>query len=124
MTTTVTEVAYPARLIREARRVARRLEFASYGQAVAAGTAAAKWWDGRTNWLLIVGAVAAFAAIPVTMTLRRRQLQRAAWLHSTDRWWERLEEMPRMEPFPKVVDFVEERVVAGPKRLLAGWRRR
>jgi hypothetical protein len=124
MTATVTDVAHPARLIREAQRVARRLEYASYGQAVTAGTAAAKWWDGRPTWVLVVAAVAAFAAIPVTMTLRRRQLQRAAWLRSAERWWERLEEMPRMEPFPKVVDFVEERVVAAPKRLLIGWRRR
>lgn len=113
----------PNRLINEAKRAARRLEFASYSQAVGAGVAIAKWSGGVTKTPLLVGAVAALLAIPVTMTLRHRQLQRARWLAVTERWWERLDDMPRMEPFPRVVDFVEERMLAWPRRLVGRWRR-
>ncbi len=33
---------------------------------------------------------------------RRRLLARAAWLEATDRWWERLDEMPHIVPFPRL----------------------
>lgn len=115
---------YPHRLLKEARRTAERLEFILVSETVAAGMATVQWARGdRTSVLLIVGAVGAVAGVPITWTLRRRQLHRMAWLASTPRWWERMDEMPRMEPFPWLVDWVEgqgDRV----RRLGHGWRAR
>lgn len=99
------------RLAREARRLADRLQFSAVIEAFGAGTALAKWASsGWTNVPLLIAAVGAVVAIPITLIVRRQQLRRAWWFETTDRWWERLDELPRMEPFPRLVDFVERRL--------------
>lgn len=101
---------YPRRLIREARRAAQRLELVLASQTLGAVTATAEWVRGdHTSLVLILGAAGAVSAVPITWTLRRRQIRRAQWLATTDRWWENLDDMPRMEPFPRAVDWVEAR---------------
>lgn len=111
------------RLVKEARRNVRRLEVSAVGQAMAAGSAVGSWITHGYSGAKLMAAIAAILAIPVTMALRRRQWQRADWLTTTERWWERLDEMPRMEPFPRVVDFVEERLMEPSRRLVRRGRR-
>lgn len=103
----------PDRLIHEAKRNIRRLEFATVMEGATLGTALAKW--GRGGWTeptLIAAVLGAVVAMLATEMLRVRQRDRCRWLEETPRWWERMEEMPRVEPFPKVVDFVELRLIA------------
>lgn len=109
---------YPARLVREARRAAERLELALVGQAMALGTALAKWLGGDlTNPVLITGAIGAALTLPVTLLLRRRYLHRAYWLATTERWWLHLDAMPRLDPFPRLVDWIESHVTDPVRRL-------
>lgn len=110
----------PDRLIREARRTAERLWVVALAEAVGAGLAFAKWLGDKGSFELIAAALAAVLAVPVTMIVRQRQLRRAHWLESTENWHECLDLMPRMEPFPRLVDFVESRVLFRSRRVRSG----
>ncbi len=100
---------YPRRLIQEARRAQSRLEMLAISQACGTGTAIGKWVEGGlTNPWLALAVAGGAGTVSVTWALRWRQIQRATWLSTTSKWWERLDEMPRMEPCPALVDKAEK----------------
>lgn len=99
----------PSRLIREARRTQARLEMLAISGNFEAAISLVKWVKGDlANPWLALAAAGGFASVGVTFMLWHRQGRRAAWLATTDKWWTCLDEMPRMEPFPAVVDRVEK----------------